>query len=305
MVEIINQILVLFILILVGFIITKLKIIDDQMINSLSGLLLKITLPAFIISSMQLKEMTEEILNTSVFLLEFSIFTYSVAIILALFIPKLIKAPKEDAGVYKFMLVFANVGFMAYPVLGAILGKESIFYAAIYNLSFNVLVYTVGIYFLTKHNKVENDFTWKKFINPGVIAVIIGFSLFILNIKLPYALKESLNLIGNLTTPLSMLIIGGLLTHVEFGSLFKNWRLYFISFIRLVLFPLFVLFTVRMFSNDEMVVGTIYIIAAMPMGTNGGILAEQYNANAELASQAIFISTLLSIITIPIMVMML
>lgn len=302
---IINQILVLFIIILLGFILKKMNIIDEFLIKKLSGLLLTITMPALIISSMQLKQVDPTILKECLFIFVFSGFTYLVSILFAIVVTRLTKCKKDDIGVYRFMLVFANVGFMGYPVLTAILGKESLFYGAIFNLPFNFLVYTIGIYFLKKKNQEKNDFTWKIFINPGVVAVLLGLVLFVFDIKLPFALEKAVSMVGDLTVPLSMLIIGGVLTNIHLKEVLSNWRIYLFSLLRLIVFPLMVLWIVRVFTSNELIIGTAFILTAMPMATNGVILAEQYDGNARLASETIFISTLLSIITIPVIAMFL
>lgn len=303
--EIINQILVLFIIILLGFILKKMNIIDELLIKKLSALLLKITMPALIISSMQLKQVDQAILKECMFIFVFSGFIYSISILFAIFLTKVTKCNKADEGVYRFMLVFANVGFMGFPVLTAILGKESLFYGAIFNLPFNFLVYTIGIYFLKKKSENKNDLTWKIFVNPGVVAVLIGLILFIFNIKLPFALNQAVIMIGDLTVPLSMLIIGGVLTNIHLKEVLSNWRIYLFSLLRLIAFPLMVLCIVRLFTSNEYIIGTAFILTAMPMATNGVILAEQYEGNARLASEAIFVSTLLSIVTIPVIALFL
>jgi len=302
---IVNQILVLFIIILLGFVLRKMNIINELLIKKLSELLLKITMPALIISSMQLKQVDQAILKECMFIFVFSGFIYIGSILFAIILTKVTKCNKADEGVYRFMLVFANVGFMGFPVLAATLGKEALFYGAIFNLPFNFLVYTIGIYFLKKKNEEKNDFTWKMFINPGVVAVLIGLVLFVFNIKLPFALDKALSMVGDLTVPLSMLIIGGVLTSIHLKEVLSNWRIYLFSLLRLIVFPLMVLYIVRAFTSNELIIGTAFILTAMPMATNGVILAEQYDGNARLASESIFVSTLLSIITIPVIALFL
>lgn len=156
---------------------------------------------------------------------------------------------------------------------------------------------------LKKDSETKNQFNWKVFVNPGVVSVTIGFIIFVFSIPVPYALKGSLDLLGSLTTPLSMVVIGGLLTNSKIKDTFANWRIYAISAVRLIIIPLIVWGILVPFIHHPLLLGIPVIIAAMPAAANTAILAEEYGANGELASQSVFISTLLSIISIPIIAM--
>ncbi|WP_105615008.1 AEC family transporter [Vallitalea okinawensis] len=299
---VINQIIILFLLLILGYVIHRLKIIDANFIKKLSGFLLKVTLPALIISSMQLRDFNSELLEETLLLTGISIVTYLIAIVLAMIIPRLLPIKQNELGLYQFILVFANVGFIGYPLVEAVLGKEAIFYAAIFNLPFNFLVYTLGYYYMTKNNEHVEKFNLKKCFNPGVIAVFIGFALFVLPIKLPYAINEAISIVGGLTTPLSMIIVGGLLIDIKLKDLFKDYMIYFVSFYRMIVFPLLIFGLMRLFFGDSLniyLMGVPIIVSALPVAVNAAILAERYDQHPDLASKSIFISTLLSMITIP------
>ncbi|MDN5342483.1 AEC family transporter [Oceanotoga sp. DSM 15011] len=295
--NIFNQIFVLFFLILIGYVSRKINVFNDSGTKGLSDLVLKITLPAMIIQSMQ-KEFSPELLGKVFQIVIISTVVYLVSFIISLFFPKLIGSSKDELGAYKFALVFSNVGFMGFPVIKAAFGNDALFYTAIYNLPFNFLVFTLGIVLLA-NNKEKNKFDLKMFLNPGIISVLIGMIIFIFSIKLPTAVDETLSLLGSVTTPLSMLVIGSLLAKSSIKNIFSNPKVYIISFARLFLMPIIVYFILKPFVNDYLMIGIPLLITAMPVAANSAILAEEYGGNAELSSQTVFISTLLSIISIP------
>ncbi|TGG88681.1 AEC family transporter [Geotoga petraea] len=300
--SIFNQILMLFILMIVGYVARKINIFDDKVNKGFSDIILKITLPAMIIGSMvgnndpNLAEQFGKILLIS-------LSVYAITFILAIILPRLIKSRPFEKGIFEFAIMFSNVGFMGYPVTAAVFGEEGVFYTAIFNLPFNLLVFTIGLIFLSSKQGQKTKINPKLLINPGVIAVLIGFIIFSLKIPLPKAITGSLDLLGSVTTPLSMIVIGGLLAKVSINKIFSNYRVYLISIFRLFLVPMIVYFTLRNFVDGVYLLGVPVLLSSMPVAANSAILAEEYKGNAELASQTVFISTLFSIISIPLITM--
>lgn len=305
---ILNQILVLFLLMLVGYAAMKFHIFTKQDSQGFSSFLIKVAMPAMILDSMQ-KPFDPQLLKDSLQILFFSGIFYSLGFIIAKLFVRIFKPKEKDAGVFQFMLLFSNVGFMGYPVLQAIFGEEALFYAAIYNLPFNLLVFTLGIYLIdgnqhTKDSK-ERRFDWKLFLSPGIMAVIIGLITFLFSISFPKPIQQAIHLVGGLTTPLSMVIVGGLLAETDIKKVFCNGKIYVLCFIRLILFPFLTWGILQFFTQDLFMLGIPVIISGMPVAANTAIMATEYNGNEELGSQGIFLSTLLSIITIPLMVYLL
>ncbi|MGL5314737.1 MAG: AEC family transporter, partial [Peptostreptococcaceae bacterium] len=174
----------------------------------------------------------------------------------------------------------------------------AVFYTAIFNLPFNLLVMTIGVFILCRENDTYS-FSPKALINPVIISVIIGLLLFVLNIKLPEFINKPLELLGNVTTPISMLVIGSMLCSSSAIECFTNKKLYIVTFVRLILLPLVIYFILRGVVSDKLLFSIPIVISAMPAASNTAILASEYKANEALASQAVFISTLFSIVTIP------
>lgn len=296
---IINQIIVLFIVLFLGFIIRKFNVIDDHGSKKIASLVVKLTGPMLIIDSM-LQRPDLSIKQISDILL-IAICVYIFLFIMTIIIPRLLKAPKDSVGVYKFMIMFSNVGFMGFPVVSSIFGKEAVFYAAIFNLPFYVLVYTLGIYFVSMNNEKEVEFEVNKLINPGIVAVFIGMFFFITAIKLPYVITESINMVGGLTTPLSMIGIGTSFANVRPKNIYSNLRLYIYSILKLLLFPILVYIILNYIGYEGMMLGVPVLITGMPVAANAVMLSKEYDGNDILASEGVFISTLLSIVTIPLL----
>lgn len=295
--NIFTQVFILFILILVGYIATKKGLMDNILTKKLSKLVMNIFLPCMIIDSMQL-EYSARILKNILLLILISLFMYSISFFIAIIFKYLSKS-KNDIGIYQFAILFSNVGFMGYPVVEAILGKDAIFYTAIFNIPFNLLIMTLGVFVICKENN-NYSFSFKSLINPVIISIFIGLSLFILNLKLPYFINRPLELLGNITTPLSMIVIGSMLCLSSVSECIKNKKLYIVSFIRLLLMPLLIYFILKGIVDDKLLFSIPIVISSMPVASNTAILSSEYNANDKIASQLVFVSTLFSIITIPI-----
>lgn len=292
-----TQVFILFILILVGYIATKKNLIDSSLTKKLSKLIMNIFLPCMIINSMQL-EYSPTVLKKVLLLILISLLIYAISFLIAI-IFKAISRSKNDIGVYQFAILFSNVGFMGYPIVEAILGKDAIFYAAIFNIPFNLLIMTLGVFVICKENN-NYSFSFKSLINPVIISIFIGLSLFILNIKLPYIINRPIELLGNITTPLSMIVIGSMLCLSSISECVKNKKLYIVSFIRLILMPILIYFILKGIVYDKLLFSIPIVIVSMPVASNTAILSSEYNANDKLASQLVFMSTLFSIVTIPI-----
>lgn len=301
--SIINQILVLFIVLFLGYFIRKRNIIDEHSSKKISSLVVNVTAPFLIIGSMTRKTNlgSKEILG----ILSISVIVYICMFLMTFIVPKLLRVEKNNLGVYKFMIMFSNVGFMGFPVVSSIFGQEAIFYASIYNLPFYGLVYTLGIYFVSMNNKDRMKFQFKKMLNPGVCAVLIGLFIFSFKLTLPYAVTETIKMMGGLTTPLSMIVIGSSLANVQIKNIFSNVRLYIYSFLKLFVFPVIIFIIIRNFGFNEIMTGVPVIIMGMPVAANAVILSKEYGGNDNLAAEGVFISTMLSIITIPLLVYLL
>ncbi len=304
MIIIFEQLLLLFAVIFVGFLTKKFKVINKVGQENISNLIIYITLPALIVTSMQYEFNLERLrLIKNTFLI--ALIIYLTMILTSYIGIRFFKLKEEtDKNIYQFMIIFANTAFMGYPVIEVVFGSQGIFLAAIYNLVLNIMLWTIGIFIIDTKNKGFN-FDYKKLFNPGIVSVLLGLILFVLPIELPLLAGEILNLLGGLTTPLALLVIGSSLAEVNVVSVFTNFKLWVIVFLRQILFPLLVLFILIQLEIDYLVIGVNVILTGMPIAAITAIFAQKYKENFILASEGVFLSTLLSFLTIPLLILFL
>lgn len=305
-----EQVIILFLLIVVGYIIKKLKVISNDMNRDVSNLVMNVALPAFIIKAMNFS-FAPDVLIKSGKLILISACVYSFVIAFSFFVTKLMKVNGRTRDVYQYVITFSNVGYMGYPVTKALLGDIGVFYAALYNISFNVLTWTIGVYYLTRDDgkekgKSEKDrrISIKKFINPGLVAVITGFILFLFSIELPYTIYKTLDIMGSLTTPLAMIFIGSILADVNALEIFTEVKVFIVCTIRLLILPILVMIVLKALGFSDYLVSIPVIITAMPAAANAAIMASRFNNDYYLTSKVVFLSTFFSVFTIPIIVML-
>ena len=302
-ISILEQIVILFLILIAGFASRRLGVFDDKVTKGMSSLLLKVTLPALIIDSLQ-RTFSPELLRESGQILLIALGVYAGSVALALLVGKMPGLKMTDVGVLRFATVFSNVGFMGYPVVLAVFGADALFYTAVFNLPFNFLSFTIGILLITGGSGEKHRLDWRVFLNPAIVSIGIGFTLFLFSISLPYALTETIRQVGSLTTPLAMMVVGATLVGTDAKDVFGNWTIYMVSAIRLVFVPLIVWAVLNRFITNPLLVGIPVLVTAMPVAVSTVLLADEYDANPRLASQVVFLSTLLSIITIPIIVLL-
>lgn len=293
---IIESILTLFILIAIGFIAYRTGIINRSGVTGLSSLLVNITLPCLIIESMQVP-VTPDRIHEIVVIFTIELVVYGISFIAAFLVPYFLSGSQFEVGVFRFMLIFSNLGFMGYPVCQALFGNESLFYVTLINIPFGLLVFTIGVFLLRPDLAKNPDL--KRILSPGLVSSLLGLLFFFVGFTIPSPVSDSISLLGSVTTPLAMIVIGALLAPLPFGSMFGDFRIWVVSAFRLGLIPLAVFFLLRPFISDPLLLSVPVLLAAMPIAANTVLLAEEYGVNAEIASKGVFISTVLSLVTIP------
>jgi Predicted permeases len=293
-----NQILILFLLMLVGFAARKKNLLNNELNAGFAEILLDITIPCMILTSFNLK-FSSKILHNALLLFGSAVLVHIFSALLSLILYR--KYPKPDRQILKFITIFSNTGFMGLPVLGSLYGPMGVFYGSIYVMVFNVFAWTMGVGIFTG----KKGFNFKKVItNPAIIAVILGTIFFLLSVSLPVPLIKTMEMIGSMTTPLSMIIIGSMLADLKPREFFTGWSVYYGTVFRLLAIPLLAAYLLRYFGLSEHLLKICITSAAMPAATMTAIFAEKYNGNTILASRIVVITTALSLITIPIVVML-
>lgn len=290
----------LFLLLILGFVLFKCHIFDEYTNKKISALIVNVASPMLIISSIAGVEGS----NKSIVFLMIGagILMYIGFIILGKIINRIFPFPKKDWPVYECMVVFANTGFMGYPVLLDVFGQEAVFYASLIHMAFNFFVYTYAIMCLTKGDDSEFSINFKQLLTPGIILIFVGIFIYLFDIQLPSVLMDTINSVGSLTAPLSMMMIGSSLAVYPIKDSFTDWRSYVFAFVRLMIVPFVTMIMCRLLHIDAYYANITIITNAMPVGSMVLMLATQYNANVKIVTRNIVVSTLLSVITIPIVV---
>jgi predicted permease len=169
----------------------------------------------------------------------------------------------------------------------------------LFNLPFNFLVFTMGVWLLARGRPGNLDV--KSLLSPGLVASFVGLALFLVGYTLPSPVETGLDLIGSVTTPLAMLVVGALLATLPVSRLAGDWRIHLLTGLRLIVFPVIAFLVLSPFITDKLLLGVAVLLIAMPVAANSVLLSEEYKVDATLASQGVFISTLLCLATIPIL----
>lgn len=293
--DVIELQVIIFLIMLVGLILTRRKIITPEGRKCLTDLLIDVILPCNIICSFMI-EMNTQILKSTLIVLGIALGIQIVCYLLGKVIYWF--APQSQKMVLQYATMCSNAGFMGNPIIEGIYGAEGLLYASIYLIPLRFFMWSAGLFCFTKSS--YKSALKKLALHPCIIAVWIGFALMFTQYHPPQAVTRTLKYLSSCTLPVSMLVIGSILAGISIKSIFSKSMLYF-SGIRLLCIPVITLVICRLLHLDELVTGICVILAGMPAGSTTAILAEKYDGDALFASQIVFFTTLMSLITIPIL----
>jgi len=299
--SVLTQMGVLFITLAIGYLAHKCKLFSPTTDGLLTKVVMNIALPCTCLNSVLTGNVTISGREV-VFFIAFSLLTIIVPIVLFYFLPNLMRAPLKDHGLYRFMILFGNCGFMGFPVIQSIFGASAIFYVALFLIPYNLLSYTLGIILVSGG---AGNFTPKKLLNMPFIASMATVLVYISGVKAPAVIMSTISSLNALTTPLAMLVTGSTLAALPLKEIFSQWRVYPVTLVRLVACPLLTYFLLGMFVKDPTMLGILTVEAGMPVAVNATLFSLSYGGNELLASRGVFISTFLSVFTIPLMVLLL
>lgn len=303
-----QQMLVLFIIMMIGFIAYKKNIITDETSKKLSAIVVNISNPALILSSV-----TGNATVTGAELVEtmfVAIGMYVFLIAVAALVPVIIKAPARDRGTYRVMTIFGNVGFMGFPIISSLYGGGALLYASLFLLPYNILIYTYGVLEMCKSSgegsgavKKSGRESIKQIFNIGVIFCIIAVVVYALGIKFPAWVNTTVSMLSSTTAPLSMMVIGASFATMNFKKVFLNVRTWVFSALRLLVIPVLGTFLVSLVTDNPSIIGVTMVMLGVPVGSMTAMLAQEYGGDYALSSETVAMTTLLSVVTFPIVSM--
>lgn len=289
----------------VGFGLNKLKVIGAETNKSLSGMIINVTCPALVVYAVcNQKELSAEVVK----LLGFGVALYLLLPLLVVVVTLLLGAKADKRGVYQMLLMFGNITFMGFPVVQAMYGEQAIFYINILNILFAVFIFTYGVGLL-KENGPGGRFRLrvKDLFSPGAISGYLSLAIYFFRIPVPSLLVNAMGFVGGVTTPLSMIVIGSIIAEFPFKALFSQVRLFGLAAVKLLVFPLLGFLVASLVFEDPMLVGIVTVSLGMPSASLCVMVCKQYGSDtqAETAALGVFITTVLSIVTIPLVIFLL
>lgn len=297
---IIEQIIKLFIVIAIGFGGVKLRYLSVEFKEVISKIIQKITLPLLIVTSMMSKELSFDVLaNTGIAALS-AVVVIAVLYCTGLISARLFRLKDPTKTVHSLVGATGNVVFLGYPVISAVYGADGLYYAMIYGIVNDLFLWSIGVYLVNKSTgKSTSKEALKKLLNPNTISCIVGILFMFLGVKFPKVLFDTLSGVGHLTTNLSMIFIGMVLSTVNIKKIYKRVSMFVIIILKMVITPMVAAFVLSKFGINPVVCGAIVLQIAMPAQTVISIITNEANSDVSYSAEYIFLSTVISIGTLP------
>lgn len=289
----------LVLIMLLGYLCARIGITGPEFNQRVTPLMVKVLLPATILNSVLSvpdfsgRELLDYILVMTVMV--------ALQMLPAWFLPRLMRTRSEDVGATRLVTAFGNVGFVGLPVVAAIFGDEMVFFASLCNIPFNLALYSCSAAQLSPDG---GRVRWQDVLNAPVIATLLSVVLLLSRVHVPGVLADTISSVSGVTIPLSMLVIGTSLGGISVRSVLTDWRVYVVSAVRLLVCPLLTWLVLRPFAAGALL-GISVLMAACPSAMLVTALCLQYGRSDAFASKCIFLSAVLSAVTIPLLIWLL
>lgn len=295
-----QEMLTLYCIAILGWAARKRNILNKESINVMTQLLLYITLPALILHSLNI-ELSIGFMKDFIWLMTMSAYIIILSAFLAALLQKHSCLPDSQKTVYESLMIFGNQGYIGYAVSFILLGEQGIIYLTIFNICYLIFIWAYGIHLFTRKKDAIN---WRAvLVNPGILATVFGLIFLFLPFRWPVFLANTLEGVGKMTVPLSMILVGALVANVQvkvFFSSLKNSYLWRASLLRLLFIPLLLL-PFAALSVPFPVMLTAFIVSGMPSAPTICIYVQKYGGDSLFASLGVLLTTALCIITIPLL----
>lgn len=300
-----QKVAVLFLLIVIGFIAGKTKLISESGQKDITQLVLYITMPATIFTAMQL-EMNQERLNTALAILAIMVFCYTVMFTVGFLVSKRLPLSDGRKDIFQTALLLSNTSFMGYPIIQSLLGEEALFYAVVgAGFIFEAVSWSLGVYLVSRNSPTTATINIRKIIlSPGILSIIVGLIFFIGQWSVPEPINSVINTMAPATSPLAMIVIGLMLSRSNIKEAFQNPILYLAAGVKLLVVPIIITLILKGFgvSGPQLVIPVMMI--SMPTASYVAMFSSNYGNDGKFASQIVFLSSLLSMITIPLVTLL-
>lgn len=294
---IVNQILKMLLILILGYICYRLKVIDQAGNKALANLLLMVVNPMVAILSLQIDYRPELVQGLLISYL-LAAASHLIGIAISQFMIR--KSGNENYAIERFAAMYANCGFMGIPLVQSILGNEGVFYLTAYMTVFNLCSWTHGIILMTGKATLRD--IKKGLLSPMIIASLLGLILFFARIRIPAVPADAMNYVGCMNTALAMLIAGISVAQTDLRKMIRNLRIYYTTALKLLVMPAIILALLAALPLQPEVAMTTLIAASCPVAATGTAFALKFHKNYQYASELYSFTTLFSLVTIPIFV---
>lgn len=298
---ILHQLITLFLLMGAGFLLFRFKLMNTEFNRSLTKLLINVTMPFLIIDSV-LKLTQRAPVSTVLTVLAAAAALYLILPFFGFLIARLLFVPKTQRGLYTYMTTFSNVGFMGFPLISALLGAEAVFYTALFNMIFNLSSFSYGILLISSGNEKKEKPRLRMLLSPGILLSLLAIVLYFADLPFPAPVVDVVGYIGGLTTPLAMLLTGASIASMNLPEMLRDWRMYPFILLKQIALPLCLYPLFRLFIRDTLLLHLILIMLSLPVANSAVLFSIEYHADEKLATRGVFLTTLCSIATIPLVV---
>ena len=292
---------VLFIIVILGYVACKLGYMGDKFDKKLSSIVVDITCPLLVLSSVMGDELPDRTLILP--LLGVGFLTYILLLVFGFWVPRLITKNHDDQGMIGFALMFANVGFIGYPIVSSIFGPHAVFYAALLNMPNTFFIFTAGV-MLIKGEYSLKQFNPKVLVSPAMLGAFLAAIIVALGIHTPDIIARPVTMGGNITVPAALMIIGSSMAKLPIREIIGSPKVYITALLRLTIVPLSIYFLFKACEVSDLVNNINTVVIAMPVASFGTMFCLKYGRNPSLITETTFITTLGSIITIPLITLL-
>jgi hypothetical protein len=297
------------ILVIIGLVVSGLKIITPVTKDFLARIIFNITLPAMLFTNFSRIDLTPRLLGNSLLCLILSVAVLFFMLAIGWVTSGILRLKPGDSGIFRIHSMLGNIMYLGFPVIYSLFGNEGLLYASIFALVSNILMWTVGVMTISSGRERSFAENLKHVLNPNSIAIVAGFVLFLFSFKIPKILLDPISGLGASNTYLSMLYIGSVIFFASIRKMIGNKSIYFIALNKMILVPLvlvgifFLLNSTLAVKIDTMVISVLVMQAAMPCMVNVVILANYLGEDDNLATANVFLTTILSIVTLPLILL--
>lgn len=291
---------------MIGYCCHRWRVFPQETQTVLTRVVLFVTAPCSIVYSALINENIPGAMMV-LRLLGLGFLCYGVLMLLSLGLTWLLQVKEGQRGAYVTMLVFSNCLFMGLPVVNALFGPDALLYLSIFSLPFYPLLYIPGVCMMILDGRHRSDshsirgIRVADVMNPCLIAGLVAIVLTVFRLEPPSAVLQLIDLVGGITTPASLMVIGIAIAKLPLRAILGSWRIYVVTLFRLIVFPLIVWLILRPFVTDPVILGVAVVVHAMPAAAVLPMLAHEYGSDQEPILQGVFLTTLFSMITIPLL----